>query len=300
MPKLAICSDLHLEFGPLVLKNEGNADVLILSGDVFVAQDLHEVPYELTETHEKNLNDKAKLAPKHLRALNYRNFLKNVSSEFPNVIYVAGNHEFYHGKFPGSLVDIRNECNRFSNVHFLEKETKVINDVTFIGCTLWTDMNKNDPLTLHAINDLMNDFKIIRNDQQNFSKFRPVQAVAEHRKSLQYIQHVVQGKNQEKFVVVTHMAPTKLSIHPRYKDQMLMNGGYCSDLSEFILDHPQIKLWTLGHVHDPHSYYMGDTFVACNPRGYVDSESVTDSFKLRYIDLDNLPAKFDKVNWTRD
>ena len=47
-----------------------------------------------------------------------------------------------------------------------------------------------------------------------------------------------------------------------------MNGGYHSDLSEFILDHPQIKLWTHGHTHHPFDYVIGETRIVCNPRGY--------------------------------
>jgi predicted phosphodiesterase len=34
--KIAVCSDLHLEFGPIELKNPGGVEVLILSGDIFV------------------------------------------------------------------------------------------------------------------------------------------------------------------------------------------------------------------------------------------------------------------------
>jgi predicted phosphodiesterase len=40
--KIAVCSDLHLEFGPISLENTENADVLILSGDICVANDLKE------------------------------------------------------------------------------------------------------------------------------------------------------------------------------------------------------------------------------------------------------------------
>ena len=40
--KIAIASDVHLEFGDLILKNEENADVLILSGDICVAADFRE------------------------------------------------------------------------------------------------------------------------------------------------------------------------------------------------------------------------------------------------------------------
>ena len=47
-----------------------------------------------------------------------------------------------------------------------------------------------------------------------------------------------------------------------------MNGGYSSNLEEFILDRPQIKVWTHGHTHDTFDYMIGSTRVMCNPRGY--------------------------------
>ena len=47
-----------------------------------------------------------------------------------------------------------------------------------------------------------------------------------------------------------------------------MNGAFVSNLDEFIMDHPQIKLWTHGHVHNVFDYTIGETRVVCNPRGY--------------------------------
>ena len=38
--KIGVCSDLHLEFGDINIKNEDNVDVLILSGDILVERDL--------------------------------------------------------------------------------------------------------------------------------------------------------------------------------------------------------------------------------------------------------------------
>jgi hypothetical protein len=35
-----------------------------------------------------------------------------------------------------------------------------------------------------------------------------------------------------------------------------MNGAYCSDLSNFILDHPQIKYWIHGHLNDAEDYMI--------------------------------------------
>jgi len=49
--------------------------------------------------------------------------------------------------------------------------------------------------------------------------------------------------------VCSHHGPSALSTHPRYKNQKMMNSAYNSNLDSFILDHPQIKLWTHGHTH---------------------------------------------------
>ena len=160
-----------------------------------------------------------------------------------------------------------------------------IGDVTFVGSTLWTDMNKGDPLTLHAVADMMNDFKIIRHDELGYTKLRPAHVASRHRKSVEYIRSVMEGKFDEKFVVVGHHSPSKMSTHPRYQHDTLMNGAYSSDLSEFILDHPQIKLWTHGHTHHKFDYMIGSTRIVCNPRGYDGYEDEAASFKLQYLEV---------------
>jgi predicted phosphodiesterase len=278
--KIALASDLHLEFGDINLKNEENADVLILSGDIVIAQDLHDHPEPAVPYPPSIIKT---LGSRQKNAQLYRDFFKRCSFQFPHVIYIAGNHEFYHGKFVGSLQDLRNECSKFPNVYFLEDDCKKINDVTFVGGTLWSDMNKGDPLTLHAVSDMMNDYRMIRHDGLGYTKLRPAHVVARHRRSIEYIRTVMEGKFDEKFVVVGHMAPCGLSIAPQYQNDKLMNGAYYSDLSEFILDHPQIKLWTHGHMHQPFDYMVGDCRVVCNPRGYHGYEQCAEDFKLKYL-----------------
>lgn len=283
--KIALASDIHLEFGDINLQNTDNADVLILSGDICVASDLGKPdPYNIMEGARSN------------RVVD---FFKRCSFQFPRVIYVMGNHEHYHGDFATSAIKLKSmlASNVLSNVHLLDKESVTIDDVTFIGGTLWTDMNKEDSLTLYHIRTMMNDFRIVQNTNRvvNFkdtegkfhtrpAKFCPEDAVEDHKKMIQYIQSVIEGKN-EKFVVVGHHAPSKQSTKPRYKDDVLMNGGYSSDLSEYILDHPQIKLWTHGHTHDKFDYMIGSTRVVCNPRGYINYEDCADYFELQYIDV---------------
>ena len=64
-----------------------------------------------------------------------------------------------------------------------------------------------------------------------------------------------------------------------------MNGAYSSRLDQFILDNPQIKLWTHGHTHEEFDYMIGSTRVVCNPRGYINYEDRADEFKLKYVEI---------------
>ena len=276
--KIAVCSDLHLEFGYIELKNTEGADVLILSGDILVAEDLRRYP-----------EDKGMYAPLHsYRYVNsavYRDFFNFISKQFPVILYVAGNHEFYDGKWLKTLKVLQDECSDYSNIHFLEDSTYCINDVTFIGCTLWTDMNNHDPLTQQSVRTMMNDYAKITNDEREYCKLRPIHTIGRHLKSKQYIKHVITEKPDEKFVVIGHHAPSFQSIPDEYKGHYLTNGAYASDLSEFILDHPQIKLWTHGHIHDVLDYNIGDTRIFCNPRGYRGYEQRAKEFELKYVEI---------------
>jgi DNA repair exonuclease SbcCD nuclease subunit len=278
---VALASDLHLEFQDINLKNTENAEVLILSGDIMVAEDLHNHP----EVHPMDPTNIPNLGRRQSVALRFRDFLKRCSFQFPHVIYIAGNHEFYHGRWKASLDHLREECAKFPNVYFLENDIKVINEVSFIGATLWTDCNKGDPLTLHALTDMMNDFRIIRNDEHGYTKLRPAHIMHRHQQTLSYLKAVLPDMKDKKVVFVGHHTPSYQSIHDRYKKDYLMNGGYHSDLSEFILDHPQIKYWFHGHTHDPFDYMIGTTRVVCNPRGYAGHDPQADVFELKFLDI---------------
>lgn len=283
--KIAVCSDLHLEFGPISLENTDNAEVLILSGDICVAKDLR----EKDSYNIKGENDKSNQIHK---------FFQECCARFPSVIYIAGNHEHYHGDFAKSIGTIRDNLGYLVNLHVLDKESVLINDVMFIGGTLWTDMNKEDGITLMHMTGMMNDFRCVTNSnrQRYFrdedgnshsrdARFTPEDAVEDHKFMLDYLKFMVEGKNDQKFVVVGHHAPSKQSTHPRYKHETIMNGGYSSDLSEFILDHPQIKLWTHGHTHEDFDYLIGSTRIVCNPRGYINYEDRADRFTLKTVEI---------------
>jgi len=283
--KIAICSDLHLEFGTISLENTENADVLILSGDICVAKDLM----------NKDNND---ILDRFGRSETWHTFFQECSDRFPHVLYVMGNHEHYHGDYANTIGDLRSRLNYLRNLHILDKEQIAIRDTIFIGGTLWTDMNNQDPITLLHMKGMMNDFRCVKNGNRvtifkdedgkfhkRESRFTPEDAVEDHKEMLSYIRMMVEGKWDQKFVVVGHHAPSKQSTHPRYQKEEIMNGGYSSDLSEFIMDHPQIKLWTHGHTHEEFDYMIGSTRIVCNPRGYDGHENRADEFKLKFVEI---------------
>jgi predicted phosphodiesterase len=312
--KVALASDVHLEFGFLDIRNTENADVLILSGDIMVASALRE-------------RDIAEIMAGQGMSERFHQFFRQACDEFKHVVYIMGNHEHYDGDFALSETRIRANLGYLKNLHFLEKECVNLDGVTYIGGTLWTDMNNDDEMNRFHVQRRMNDFRIVRNsnrmvshrvpiyeknplftddgknggryklDEKGFyiqigSKMKqepstlcPEDVVPEFKRMVDFIRTVIEGKFDEKFVVVGHHAPSKLSTHPRYTHDTLMNGAYSSDLNEFILAHPQIKLWTHGHTHEDFDYMLGTTRIFCNPRGYINYEGRADDWKLKVVEI---------------
>ena len=304
--KIAICSDVHLEFGQLELENTDNADVLVLSGDICTAKDLRITDSILSSAQRDR----------------YMEFFTACSKNFPHVVYVMGNHEHYHGDFAESIVNIKGALKHLENIHVLDKEVWELDDHVFIGGTLWTDMNGEDEMTMHHVQRRMNDFQICKNSSRvvNYKTYEPKQkpegmsdeefnllpyeqryknvfktreatlspqdAVEDHKAMLKVIEEAYADVPPWKTVVVcTHHAPSKGSEHPRYKHDQLMNGAYNSQLDQFIMDRPGIKLWTHGHTHEDFDYMIKSCRVVCNPRGYINYEDRADRFQLKVVEV---------------
>ena len=293
--KIALASDVHLEFGPLEINNTDGADVLILSGDICVARDLGD-------------RDVHNLLGEHTKSHRYHTFFKYCAAQFDHVIYIAGNHEHYNGDYATSIPHLKDKLSYLKNLHVLEKETITLGDVTFVCGTLWTDMNKEDPRTVSSIRGMMNDYRVIRNSskkvtfksympdpenpdkdfftfQERDATFCPEDSVTDHKAMLAVIREAVAANPAGKFVVVGHHSPSKLSTKPEYERDVIVNGAYSSDLSELMLDHPQIRMWTHGHTHHEFDYMIGTCRVVCNPRGYHGYEQQAEDWQLKTFEV---------------
>lgn len=280
MMRIALASDVHLEFGAYDITNDHDADVLILSGDICVARDI-------------GRPDGGNVCMESEKSLRVKDFFRKACAEFEHVIMIMGNHEHYHGDFVRSQSILQTWFDQagLDNLHLLEKATWQYRDYLFIGGTLWTDFNGHDPLTLNHAKFAMSDFKVTKNSAVSFYRFIPEHAFDDHKRMKNYIQHVIdnrraQGEHSRRVIVVGHHSPSRQSTHPRYQDDHYTNGCFSSDMDDFILARPEICLWTHGHTHHAFDYQIGQTRVVCNPRGYHGFEAQADDWKPLLIELE--------------
>jgi predicted phosphodiesterase len=239
--KLQIMSDLHREFGkdfwfgPV----EDNT-VLVLAGDI-----------ELW-AHEQD----------------YIDWIYEFHELYKAVIIIAGNHEYYHGgDVVRDTIEMRERFRKeFKNVFFIEKECVIVDDVAFIGATLWTDLKNQDMGVIWSAVANMNDFATIKYDGEPFT---PDNWFKENQDARRFIKTALENTKQYKQVVVSHHLPSFMGIHPRFQGSDILNHAYANTgLDNFIFENAP-DLWIHGHSHESMDWVLGDvTRVVSNPRGY--------------------------------
>jgi len=229
--KLHILNDLHIEFEDFV-PPATDADVVVLAGDVGVGVE----------------------------------GLRWAEDRFPDrpVIYVPGNHEFYHHDI--ALID-ELKARSPDHIHVLDDDQVVINGVRFLGSVLWTDFclfgEADKFFAMQQARRQLTDFSIIQNGGQCFA---PEDAIRLHTASRDWLAAMLAEPFDGKTAVVTHHAPSSRSVHPRYARDLL-TPAFASNL-ENLMDGSRAALWIHGHTHDSFDYAIYDTRVVCNPRGY--------------------------------
>lgn len=202
-------------------------------------------------------------------------WIGNVAQHFKQVLIVLGNHDYW----PMGNLTIKNGANKCNamlqdaclfNVHVLDCSTFQCDDILFVGATLWTDMNKGDPLAMHRMPSYMNyDGKIAYETGPNgvWSRFTSERWVREHKRHRDYIKDTANQNKDKKIVVITHHIPLLHLGDPRYVNDA-GNCYYSSDLSNLILDNDNIKLWACGHSHHEYNEMFEKCQMYMNPVGY--------------------------------
>lgn len=176
--------------------------------------------------------------------------LSILCERFPEVVFVPGNHEYY-GSDRGTVNrDLEKLKRRFKNFHSLNNGTVEISGQRFVGTTGWFPLQNDN----WFYEKFLNDFRMIR----GYKKW----IYEQHNKSREFLLSNVRDSD----VVITHHAPTSLSVSSYYKGNQL-NRFYVSEFYD-VIEKNKPFLWIHGHTHNTNIYTIDNTRVISNPRGY--------------------------------
>lgn len=270
--KLHIINDIHADVCPYNMNIEffsKEVDAIVLSGD-----------YSNTIYH-----------------------LKNVVAECQKykipMIYVPGNHEFYNycmqttkeyiehlsKKYsyfkPLQLVDIDGNPNIRTYVDEIHK-------VAFIGDTLWTDYDLfcSKDKSKEICRTGMKEMEFIAKYHQSlfFNKGASPLITPDYLEKLcdtgckiiNKLAYMYKSRGY-KVVVLSHHAPHMNSIRADYRCNAI-SPAFGSNLLDKKISTANIDLWCHGHVHQFYDYFVNNTRVICNPRGYISYEYVEETY----------------------
>ena len=254
--KIQLLSDLHLEVHPgFVPEPAPGADLLVLAGDIGSYQS-----GSLLRDPDFGLQ---RFSPLH---------------GWPTpVLFVPGNHEYDLQDFDLADTRLRESCARLGLI-WMERETRVLQGVRFVGTTLWSDFDALGPdpdqpgATLGE--QLKARDKAFRAANFYLRKTGTTRAglplLAEQVRELALVcQTWLRTALAQPFdgdtVVVTHFAPSLNSADPRY-GLTPGSAGFCNALDDLL---PCAGLWLHGHLHSPSDYLHRGCRVVANPLGYA-------------------------------
>lgn len=225
-------SDLHLDSGPpgykFGLEVHPQAEVLVVAGDL-VENDL---------SYLDGVFDYVKI---------------------PTLI-VPGNHEYMRSNID-EVVPRLKKYFEDTNVHVLSRDSITINDVLFVGATLWTPLDtEHCQLNPGWVNDCVG-----YHDCKGLTSTRWVE---EFYKDYDFIKATLETEEPyKKSVVITHFMPLLKCIPERFRSSN-MNAFYASDNCEKLIywsNAPDV--WIHGHTHDSITDGEYSTRIYCNPLG---------------------------------
>jgi hypothetical protein len=213
----------------------------------------------------------------------YEKFIELQADNFPHVLILAGNHEYYSGDSgAGSLMTvpaikqrINRLCDELGNVTFLDRRSVIIDGVRVSGCTLWSDVF---PETQDCIEEAINDYKMIYLPDEKSAGVRPIRVSdtrAWHQEELQWLLDEAKEARRAKqnMLVLTHHAPTFKNTSAPAHAYSPYSSAFASAL-DHLMDYggsshtSAIHSWCYGHTHWQVRQEIGRVTVVSNQYGY--------------------------------
>lgn len=185
--------------------------------------------------------------------------LEEAAGKFKHVLYVPGNHEYYHdsnanrkykslGELLYAFKRAVSENPRLQNVHVLDRKMVSIDGVTFAGATLWSDVGNAKALPEYIRLDV---------------SVEEYQAM--HRRDIKWLYRVSKMKTDGPLVVITHHAPSKTLLLPS-RFARKYSSFYATNLENTSI-FKKADVWVFGHTHHNVDVNIGSTRVVANQFG---------------------------------
>lgn len=194
-------------------------------------------------------------------------WLRDVAPLYKAVVAIPGNHDYWDDAAENTVLGIRETLRNVPNAYMLERNTVVIDDTRFIGCTLWTHV---PPDSLLHVQNTIRDYERIR-IAHGQTKLNVGVTNQWHVRDKEWLAQELAQPFEGTTVVMTHHAPSAQSIDNRYKDHvanMALNHGYHTNLDDWVKN-LAFDAWIHGHTHHSFDYPFGSGRLICNPRGYA-------------------------------
>lgn len=216
-------------------------------------------------------------------------WLVDAKHRFANVIWVAGNHDFYNIGFhqtrvhdpewskkwpyPQTVPEMIDHYRRWSDANgiiFLHRKSVVVDGVTFVGTTGWHDYKAGEPYTsemqIKVWYDCLNDTCI--KWQSGLVKPDHLQPYDAGVRDWETMRDLI-GTATGPVVAITHHIPNRRFLWQRPHDRIwtMLHGSFANTRMESIVD-PKIRYWIYGHTHQRGMNELNGTTYVCNAKGY--------------------------------
>lgn len=199
------------------------------------------------------------------RQYRLKEYANAVSHRFKMVIIIAGNHEYHNTDYFELNEKLSTGLN--DNVFFLNNSHIIVDEVIFIGSTLWSNCTQNQDI----INNKISDFSSI---QYGDRPFQINDMIELNKKARLYLTKTLMEHQNYKKVVCTHFSPSELLGNIKSD---CFSYFHNTDMEDIITES---DYWMFAHTHENIDRYFKGTRMISNCLGYHSEKTGFDPIKI--------------------